>query len=119
MHAANNDAMLAVAEAYFDLQQACGLVAISREAVANAKELSDVTGSYARTGQGLEADHRRALTELNHRRKDVQLFTGQVAGRLGQPDPDLGARSAVVIAPVEPAECVITLIPDDVPLDDW
>ena len=70
VHAANNDAMLATAEAYFDLQQACGLLAISREAVANAKELSDVTGSYARTGQGLEADHRRALTELNHRRKE-------------------------------------------------
>ena len=118
VHAANNDAMLEVAEAYFDLQQACGLVAINREAVANAKELSDVTGSYARTGQGLEADHRRALTELNHRRKDVQLYTGQLLVASANLVRILVLNPQSVIAPVEPAECIITLIPDDVPLDD-
>ena len=84
-----------MAEAYFDLQQACGLLAINREAVANAKELSDVTGSYARTGQGLEGDHRRALTELNHRRKEVQLYTGQLLGCLRQPGATSGAEPAV------------------------
>ena len=89
---ANNDAMLQVAEAYFDLQQASGPLAIAREAAANAKELSEITGSYARTGQGLEADHRRALTELKHRRKDIQLFQRPVAGRLGQPGASLGAQ---------------------------
>ncbi len=118
IHAANNDAMLAVAEAYFDLQQACGLVAINREAVANARELSDVTGSYARTGQGLEADHRRALTELNHRRKDVQLSTGQLLVASANLIELLVLDPHSVIAPIEPAECIITLIPDDVPLDD-
>ncbi len=118
VHAANNDAMLQVAEAYFDLQQACGLLAISREAVANAKELSDVTGSYARTGQGLEADHRRALTELNHRRKEMQLNTGQLLVASANLVQILVLNPQSVIAPVEPAECVITLIPDDVPLDD-
>ncbi len=118
VHAANNDAILAVAEAYFDLQQTCGLLAINREAVANAKELSDVTGSYARTGEGLEADHRRALTELYHRRKDVQLQTGQLLAASARLVELLVLNPQSVIAPVEPAECIITLIPDDVPLDD-
>ncbi len=118
VHAANNDAILAVAEAYFDLQQTCGMLAINREAVANAKELSDVTGSYARTGQGLEADHRRALTELYHRRKDVQYQTGQLLAASARLVELLVLDPKPVLAPIEPAEIIITLIPDDVPLDD-
>ena len=118
VHAVNNDAILRVAEAYFDLQQACGLVAIQREAVHNAKELSDITGSYARTGQGLEADHRRALTELKHRRKDMELFTGQLLVASANLVRLLVLDAQMVIAPIEPAEAVITLIPDDMPLDD-
>ena len=64
-----NNAMLEVAEAYLDLQEASGRVAIAREAIVNATALSEITGSYARAGQGLEADHRRALAELKHRRR--------------------------------------------------
>ncbi len=82
------------------------------------KNLSDITGSYARTGEGLEADHRRALTELRHRRNEIELAAGQflVASanlvRLLVLDPHK------VIGPAEPAELIIRLIPDDVPLDD-
>ena len=118
VHAVNNDAILHAAEAYFDLQQACGLLAINREAVNNAKELSDITGSYARTGEGLEADHRRALTELRHRRKDVELYTGQLLVASANLVRLLLLNPQSVVAPIEPAELVITLIPDDVPLDD-
>ena len=118
VHAANNNTMLEVAEAYFDLQQACGLLAISREAVANAKALSDITGSYARTGQGLEADHHRALTELNHRRKDVRLFTGQLLVASANLVRLLVLEPKSVIAPIEPAESIIILIPDTVTLDE-
>jgi outer membrane protein TolC len=100
------------------LQLASGNLAVSREAAANATILSDITGSYARTGQGLEADHRRALAELKHRRKDIKLAEGQllVASanlvRLLVLDPN------IVIAPVEPAETIVRLIPDDAALDD-
>ena len=113
VHAANNNTMLEVAEAYFDLQQACGLLAISREAVANSKDLSEITGAYARTGQGLEADHHRALTELNHRRKDMQLYTGQLLVASANLVRLLVLNPQSVIAPIEPAEVIITLIPDD------
>jgi outer membrane protein TolC len=118
VHAANNNTMLEVAEAYFDLQQACGLYAISREAVGNAKALSDITGSYARTGQGLEADHHRALTELNHRRKEMRLYTGQLLVASANLVRLLVLDPKSVIAPIEPAESIIILIPDTVSLDE-
>jgi outer membrane protein TolC len=118
VHAVNNDAILRAAEAYFDLQQACGLLAINREAVNNAKELSDITGSYARTGEGLEADHRRVLTEFRHRRKDMEKYTGQLLVASANLVRLLLLNPQSVVAPIEPAELVITLIPDDVPLDD-
>jgi outer membrane protein TolC len=110
--------LLAVALTYFDLQQACGQLAIAREAVANAQALSEITGSYARTGQGLEADHRRALTELRHRRKEMQLYRGQLLVASANLVKQLVLNPQSVIAPIEPAECVISLIPDDVPLDE-
>ena len=78
VHAATDDALLAAAEAYFDLQEASGRLAIAGEAAANALALPEITGSYAGSGQGLEADHRRALTELNHRRKGHRLAEGEL-----------------------------------------
>jgi len=118
LQTAVNDAMLQVAEAYFDLQQASGRLAIAREAAANAQTLANITGSYARTGQGLEADHRRALTELKHRRKDIQLYHGQLLVASANLVGLLLLNPRIVVAPVEPAETIVRLIPDDAPLDD-
>ncbi len=78
LRTATNDSMLQIAEAYFDLQGATGRLAIAREAAANAEALSAITSSYAKLGLGLEADHRRALTEVKHRRRDAQLASGQL-----------------------------------------
>jgi outer membrane protein TolC len=113
-----NDAMLAVAEAYFDLQYASGRLAIAREAAANAQTLSEITGSFARTGEGLQADHHRALTELRHRKYEIHLATGQFLVASANLIRILVLDPHKVIAPAEPSELVIRLIPDDVPLDD-
>jgi outer membrane protein TolC len=118
LHAATNNALLQVAEAYFDLQAATGRLAIAREAAANAEELSRITGSFAQTGQGLEADHRRALAELKRRRREVQQVSGQLLVASANLIRLLVLDPAVVMAPVEPPEVIIRLIPDDVPLDD-
>ena len=118
LQTATNNALLQVAEAYLDLQVATGRLAIAREAAANAEELSRITGSFARLGQGLEADHRRALTELRRRQKDIQLLSGQLLIASANLIRLLVLNPSTVVAPVEPAEAVIRLIPDDVPLDD-
>jgi len=118
LQTATNDAMLQVAEAYLDLQLASGRIAIAREAASNALGLSEVTGAFARTGQGLEADHRRALTELKHRRKEIELMGGQLLVASANLVRVLVLNPRVVVAPVEPAETIIRLMPDEVPLDD-
>jgi outer membrane protein TolC len=118
LRAATNDALLQIALAYFDLQGATGRLAIAREAAANAEALSAITKSYAKAGMGLEADHRRAVTEVKHRRRDAQLASGQLLVASANLIRLLVLDPKVVMAPVEPPECIIHLIPDDVPLDD-
>ena len=115
---ASNNALLAVTEAYFDLQFAAGTLAISREATGNAEVLSDITGTYVRTGAGLEADHRRILTELRSRRRSIRLAVGRLEIASANLVRPLLLDPLVVVAPVEPAETVIRLVDDAVPLDD-
>jgi outer membrane protein TolC len=118
LRTATNDAMLQVAEVYFNLQAAIGRLAIAREAAANAEALSAITKSYSTLGLGLEADHRRALTEWKHRRRDTNFATGQLLVASANLIRLLVLDPKVVLAPIEPPECIIHLIPDEVPLDD-
>ena len=117
-HATTNNAVLAASEAYLDLLHASGLLAIEGEAVANARVMSEITSSYARSGAGLEADHRRILTELARRRNNVE----DAVGKLEVTSADLVRLLVLdpnrVLAPIEPAETVIRLTPDETPLDD-
>jgi outer membrane protein TolC len=118
IQAATNDALLGVAEAYMDLQRAAGALAIAREAAKNADALATLTESYARTGAGLDADYRRAITERERQRKNVELAVGdlEVASaelvRRTRLDPRL------VVAPIEPPETVLRLVPESCPIDE-
>jgi outer membrane protein TolC len=115
---ATNDALLAVAEAYMDLQRAAGSLAIAREAATNAEALASLTASYARSGSGLDADYRRAITERDRQRKNVELAAGELEiasaelVRLIRLDPML------LVAPVEPPEAVLRLVPEGCPIDE-
>jgi outer membrane protein TolC len=115
---ATNDALLMVAEAYFDLQFAAGRLAIAREAAGNAEVLANITGTYARSGAGLVADHRRILTELRTRRGAISASVGDLEVASTALVRPLLLDPHILVAPVEPAETVIRLIPDGVPLDD-
>src|SRR5262249_5373077 len=98
--------------------RASGLLAIESEAVANAGVLAEITGSFARSGEGLEADHRRILTELDRRRGNAEDTVGQLEVASAKLVQLLVLDPNRVLAPVEPAEIVFRLIPDGVPLDD-
>jgi outer membrane protein TolC len=114
---ATNQALLAATEAHFELLWASGLLAIAREASANDFALAEITNTYARTGAGIEADHQRILTELNRRRSLIADAVGQLEVtsaelvRMLVLDPDQ------VLAPVEAAELVMRLLPEEAPLD--
>lgn len=116
--AATNDALLSAADGYFDLQQAAGLLAIAREAAGNAQVLAEITESFVRTGAGLEADHRRALTELRSRRRSIKLAAGQLEVASAALVRPLLIDPHIVVAPAEPAETVYRLVADDVGVDD-
>jgi outer membrane protein TolC len=113
-----NDALRSVAEAYFDLQLAAGRLAIAREAAGNAEVLAGITGTFARSRAGLEADYRRTLAELRRRRGAVRVAVGDLEVASANLVRPLLLDPHIVVAPVEPAEAVIRLVPDDVPLDD-
>ena len=115
---ATNNALLVVSEAYFDLQLAAGRLAIAREAAGNAEVLAGITGTYSRSGAGLEADYRRILTELRSRRGAIRAAVGELEVASANLVRPLLLDPHVLVAPVEPAETVIRLVPDDVPLDD-
>lgn len=118
VQAATNNTLLQITEAYFDLQSATGRLAIAREAVANAEALSQITGAFAETGQGLEADHRRALAELRRRRREVEQIGGALVVASANLVRLLVLEPGSVLAPVEPPECLIRLVPDDAPVQD-
>lgn len=119
VQAATNDAVLAGAEGYFDLLLVSGLLAIEREAAANARTLAEITASYARSGAGLEADHQRILTELDHRRGNIEDAVGQLEVASANLVNLLVLGPNQVLAPIEPAEAVFRLLPDEAPLDDF
>lgn len=115
---ATNDSLLGVSEAYFDLQEAAGRLAISREAAANAGTLVELTASYARTGAGLDADYRRSLTERDRQRKNVEADVGELEIASAELIRRIRLDPRIVVAPIEPPEAVIRLVADDCPIDD-
>jgi outer membrane protein TolC len=115
---ATNDALLGVSESYFDLQQAAGTLAIGREAAANAEALAQITASFARTGAGLEADHRRIMAERERQRRNVEAAVGQLEVASAELVRRVRIDPRVVVSPVEPPEAAIRLVGDDCPLDD-
>jgi len=66
-----NDTLLQVAATYLALARAQTRMRITEEAVANADELARITGEFAKSGHGLQADADRAIVEAASRRRDV------------------------------------------------
>lgn len=68
---AEQDVMLQTATAYLELLRANQELAIARDIEQLARNLSELTKSYADSGQGLAADHDRARTEFSVRRNET------------------------------------------------
>jgi outer membrane protein TolC len=68
----SNDMLLETALRYLDLLEAIAVLAVAQETLEHARQLSELTRSFARSGQGLPADADRAMTELSIRQIEVQ-----------------------------------------------
>ena len=106
--AVRNDTLRNTAIAYLELVRAEQAVAIAEEAQSNTRHLSNLTESYARTGQGLRSDDERVRAELVQREFDVIRQTEQIqvaSARLAQllhSDPSVLIGSGEpVVTPIE------------------
>ena len=69
--ATRNDILSDTAIAYLELLRAERRLAIEIEAREKTNRIAELTGAYARTGQGSMADHDRLLTELSARDGEI------------------------------------------------
>lgn len=117
MQAATNDSMLAVARAYFDVQQARGDLAGAEDAAARTADLLARAEQLAAGGIIADLEVVRVRTEAARRRQALvsererwQTASAELA-RLLRLDP------AAVILPLEPPQLQVTLVPLDQPVD--
>lgn len=71
--ATRNQALLEIAEGYFDLLAAHAALAVAQETRSHAERLAEVTASFAKREVGLPSDAARAQTELQFRRQQERL----------------------------------------------
>jgi outer membrane protein TolC len=117
VQAASNDSLLAVAEAYFNVQQARGDLAGATDAARQAEELLRRTEGLAES-VAAPIETLRARTELAHRRQALDLarerwrLASADLARILRLDPD------AVVVPLEPPHLQVTLVGTDKPVDD-
>jgi outer membrane protein TolC len=117
LQTARNDTMLAVAEAYFNIQQARGDLAGAEDARIKAEDLVQRTVKLA---EGLvpPVEVVRARTELARRRQAVHSAherwqtTSAELNRLLRLDP------SIVVEPLEPPQLQISLISPEISVDE-
>jgi outer membrane protein TolC len=118
--AATNDTMLAVAEAYFNAQQASGELAGAEDAARRAQELvrrtEDLTGG-PKGGIVPPVEVARARTELARRRQTVHLARERWRIASAELMRILRLDPAAVVEPVEPPYLQVTLVSPQ-PVDD-
>jgi outer membrane protein TolC len=108
---ATNDTLLETGLRYMDLLEALQVLAVAQQSLANAEQLTELTKSFADSGQGLQADADRALAELSTRQievrravENVRVASVRLARVLSQQD------YSVTLVPQEPALVPIDLV---------
>lgn len=117
-HAATNDTLLAAALVYLELLRATQQLRIAEETRDRAQQLAELTASFARTGQGAQADADRAQTELVRRRNDVTRATETTRVAAARLAELLHLDASVPIQPIETAIVPIDLVAPELPLTE-
>jgi outer membrane protein TolC len=116
--AVTNDQLLETALAYLALLEAHQRRAIALETLKHGEELVKVTGEFARTGAGNQADADRAAAALALVRNDAVRTEEAVAVAAARLAQHLSLDPALIIEPQEPAVVPIELAPVELPLGD-
>jgi outer membrane protein TolC len=111
-----NDTLFAVAVAYLDLVQAESQRVISEQDVANARQLVELTESFANSGQGLESDAARARNEMATRQRELIEANEAVLTRSVRLANLLRLDPAVTLHTVNTEVTPLVLLTEDTPL---
>jgi hypothetical protein len=114
---ASNDALLAVAESYFDVQQARGILAGSLDVVVKARDLERRVGAL---GAGLAAPIEVERVRATRAEFEEQVATARQDWRFTSATLTRNLRldPAAVVVPVEPPHLQVTLIGPQQTVDD-
>jgi outer membrane protein TolC len=120
LQAARNDTLLAVAEAYFTVQQARGELAGAEDAARRATDLVHRTENLASSGGGLLAtvDVVRAQAEAARRSQAVDSAREHWRTASAELVRILRMDPSAVVEPLEAPHLRVTLLPLDKPLDE-
>jgi outer membrane protein TolC len=113
-----NDTLLQTALAYTELHEAVLTYSVAEETLQNAHQLAGVTGEFARTGQGLQADADRARVELSLRQIELRRAAENVRVASARLARLLSQNPEETLLPQEPTLAPIELVESDVPLAD-
>ena len=115
--AVTNDTTLAVAEAYFTVQQARGELAGAIDASHRAEEVSRRTTELAK-GLAPPLEVARARTEAARRRQAVQVAYAHWRNASAELVRILRIDPSVLVEPVEPPHLQVNLLSPNQPVDD-
>jgi outer membrane protein TolC len=118
LQTARNDSLLAVAEAYFNVQQARGDLAGAEDVARRSEDLVRRTRDLLPSGVIPELEVVRARTQVDRSRQAVQ--SARERWRLASADlvRVLRLDPAAVVQPLEPPQLRVTLVATDQPVDD-
>lgn len=105
-----NDVLLETSLAYLDLLEAAQTKAVADDTTAHAEKLSELTSSFAKAGQGLDADSDRAKTELAARRVESQRGIENVRVASSRLCRLLSQDQSQTLLPVEPELTPIEMV---------
>jgi outer membrane protein TolC len=120
LQTARNDSLLAVAEAYFNVQQARGELAGASDAARRAEEVVRRTEKLAAGGEGILADVDVVRARTEFARRDQALDTAGEHWRVASADlmRVLRLDASALVEPLEAPHLRVSLVPVDKPVDD-
>jgi outer membrane protein TolC len=120
LQTARNDSLLAVAEAYFNVQQARGELAGASDTLRRTQEVLRRTEQLAAGGQGILADVDVLRARAEFARRDEALDTARERWRVASADlvRVLRLGPTAIVEPLEVPHLRVTLVALDRPVDD-
>jgi outer membrane protein TolC len=120
LQTARNDSLLAVAEAYFNVQQARGELAGAIDAVRRTQEVVRRTEGLAARGEGILADVDVVRARAEFARRDQALDTARERWRVASTDLARVLRldPSALVEPLEVPHLRVTLVPLDKSVDE-